>query len=389
MRMPIKPSLLIAFALAAGAGAWIYSGQGDDGASSGDAMTEAPAAETAQTTGEERELPMVRVRDSVAQAHQAIMIFTGRTEADRSVTLRAETAGRVVEIGVEEGQRIDEDAEVARIAANDRYARLSEADALVRQREIEFEAASSLAGRGYQTESARAEAEANLEAARSARETIRVDVRRLTVSAPFAAIVESRPVEVGDYLSVGDEIATLVDLDPMIVAVQVSEREIAQVTVGGLAEIEAINGVRHNGIVSRIASTADPVTRTFAVEIEVENADGALLDGMTARVRLPSRTVSAHRISPAILTLNDSGEIGIRAVDDEDRVYFLPVQIVEDSADMMWIAGLPERVRMITVGQEFVREGVLVEPVNESQAMPEEQSPRDGLQIGDATGERS
>jgi len=389
MKLPIKPSFLIALALAAGSAAWIYSGQVEETASSDEAAAEQVAAASEVDAVEEDALPMVRVRDSVATAHQAIMVFTGRTEADRAVTLRAETEGRVVEIGVEEGQRVEEDVQVVRIAANDRYALLNEAEALIRQREIEFEAASSLAGRGYQTESARAEAEANLEAARSARETIRVDIGRLTIEAPFAGIVDSRPVEVGDFLSVGDEIATLVDLDPMIVEVQVSEREIDQVVVGGMAEIEELSGERHAGLVSRIASRADEVTRTFEVEIEVENSNGALLDGMTARVRMPSRTVPAHQISPAILTLNDAGQIGVRAVDDENRVIFLPVAIVQDGADSMWIAGLPERVRLITVGQEFVREGVVVEALPEAAAEEDVVPSSDGLQIGEAAGDRS
>lgn len=363
MKFPIKPSFLIAGGLAIVAVGWIYSGQMEE-----DPFATAPEEEIEAVEAEaepvvEHKMTSVRVQESTAVAHRAILLYTGRTEVERRVTLRAETDGRVVEIGVQESDSVTEDTVVVKLAANDRFAKLNEAKALVRQREIEYEAAESLAGKGFQTESAKAEAEANLQAARAALEQIRVDIGRITLEAPFDGVVESRSVEIGDFVQAGDEVAVIADFDPLLVTIQVSEREIARVEPGVTADIELLDGQRFIGIVSRIATTGDSATRTFEVELEVANEDARLLDGMTAKVLLPAQQVMAHRITPALLTLDDTGQVGVKGIDGDNRVVFYPIQIVEDTPTGMWIAGLPRTVTLITVGQDFVAPGVEVEAV--------------------------
>jgi multidrug efflux system membrane fusion protein len=367
MKFPIKPSYLIAFALAAGSAGWIYSGQmeedplADPQAETAEQQAQEPAAET-------KALPSVRVAESRATDHRAILLYTGRTEADRRAVLRAETEGRVIEIGASVSDPVATGKVIAKLATNDRYAKLKQAESLVRQREIEYEAARQLAGKGFQTESKKAEAEANLSSARASLEEIRVDLGRTTIEAPFDGVIETRSVEVGDYVQVGDEIAVIADFDPIVVTIQVSEREISRVDAGVTAEIQMLDGQTHFGLVSRIAPTADSATRTFEVELEVANQGDGLLDGMTAKVFLPAQEVSAHRITPALLALSDDGAVGVKAVDAQNKVVFYPIEIVEDTAGAMWVSGLPETVTLITVGQAYVAPGATVKPVPEDEA---------------------
>ncbi|WP_421881885.1 efflux RND transporter periplasmic adaptor subunit [Pacificispira sp.] len=367
MKFPIKPSYLIAFALAAGSAGWIYSGQmeedplADPQAETAEQQAQEPAAET-------KALPSVRVAESRATDHRAILLYTGRTEADRRAVLRAETEGRVIEVGASVSDPVATGKVIAKLATNDRYAKLKQAESLVRQREIEYEAARQLAGKGFQTESKKAEAEANLSSARASLEEIRVDLGRTTIEAPFDGVIETRSVEVGDYVQVGDEIAVIADFDPIVVTIQVSEREISRVDAGVTAEIQMLDGQTHFGLVSRIAPTADSATRTFEVELEVANQGDGLLDGMTAKVFLPAQEVSAHRITPALLALSDDGAVGVKAVDAQNKVVFYPIEIVEDTAGAMWVSGLPETVTLITVGQAYVAPGATVRPVPEDEA---------------------
>lgn len=384
MKFPIKPSFLIAGGLAIVAAGWIYSGQMEEDPFAPTAEDTVPAEAEAPVAPESR-ITSVRVQDSTAVAHRAILLYTGRTEVERRVTLRAETDGRVIEIGVEESDPVTEDTVVVKLAANDRYAKLNEAKALVNQREIEFEAAESLAGKGFQTESAKAAAEANLQAAKAALEQIRVDIGRITVEAPFDGVVESRSVEIGDFVQAGDEIAVIADFDPLVVTIQVSEREISRVEPGVTADIELLDGQRFIGIVSRIATTGDSATRTFEVELEVANEEARLLDGMTAKVLLPAQQVMAHMITPALLTLDDTGQVGVKGIDADNRVVFYPIQIVEDTPSGMWIAGLPRTVTLITVGQDFVAPGVVVEPVPASSIAPATPMPEPEPTVSSAT----
>lgn len=367
----VRPSLVIAVLLAVAAGGWILTGEIEGQAPPASASAPADAAEDAEAAdfGSPANRPAgqpvaVRVFDSVAEPRRAFLQMTGRTVADRRALLSAETTGRIVEVAVELGDRVAEGDLVVRLAEDDRMAQLREAQALVKQRQIEFNAADQLSKKGFQSETNRAQALAQLEAAQAQLERIRVELDKTRLAAPFDGVVEAQMVEVGDFAQPGVGLIRLVDLDPMLVQIQVSEREIDRIEMGGEAEIRLVSGQRTTGRVSRIAPTASDATRTFEVEIQIDNPDGALRDGVTTEVRLPTQEVMAHRLSPAVLTLDDIGRVGVKAVDADDRVVFHPVDILEDRSDGMWVTGLPMTLTIIRVGQEYVAEGARVRPTS-------------------------
>lgn len=360
----MKRSYFIAAGLALLAAAWVASGQ-LNGIQAENLARKPPADLTLGET-----LPQVRVRRQSAEPHQTAVVLRGRTEALRKVEARAETHGRVVELAVERGMAVAEGDPLVRLAPEDRPARLAEAKALLEQRRIEHEAAEKLSAKGFRAETQLAASLAELESAQAAVERAQVDLDNTVIRAPFAGFVEDRKADVGDFLEVGDVVAGLVDLDPILVIAQVSERDIGRLEVGGPGIARLMTGERIDGRIRHIARVADPVTRTFRVELEVANPDGALRDGVTAEVVLPGPSVRAHRVSPAVLSLSTAGEIGVKVVDADQTVRFLPVQIIEQSADGLWLLGLPEEVTLITVGQEFVRDGQRVRAVDEATLAP-------------------
>jgi len=110
-------------------------------------------------------------------------------------------------------------------------------------------------------------------------------------------------------------------------------------------------------------------TRTFRVEVWIDNADGTVLEGLTAELKIPTGSEPAHLVSPAVLTLNDKGVMGIKAVSDAGRVVFHPVRILADTPEGIWLSGLPKKLNLITVGQEFVRAGQKVRTKDQTGAM--------------------
>jgi len=98
-------------------------------------------------------------------------------------------------------------------------------------------------------------------------------------------------------------------------------------------------------------------TRTFRIELEVPNPDGKLVSGITAELELPTSTLQAHRISPALLSLDKANRIGLKTVTADSHVKFMPVSIARSSADGLWVSGLPATLDVITIGQGFVRDG--------------------------------
>lgn len=349
-------SVITALVLAVLAFGWILSGQfGSDEANGEDAP--APTAETAA--------PMsVRVATLDAIPRVETVGVTGRTEASRKVELRAETFGQVVDLYVQRGQTVENAAPIASLRPDDRPAKLAEAKATLRQRQIEFNAAAKLTEKGFRSETEKAGAQARLDAARAIVEQMDIDIARTTFRAPFTGTVGAGHVEKGDYVKVGDVTATVVDLDPILVVGNVSERHVNKINSGMPGTITLIDGEEHTGIVSFVASLADPATRTYRFELEVANPDLTIRDGLTAQIKIPVATTAAHFVTPSVLTLNDDGFVGIKTVEPDNKVMFRHVDIIADEPDGIWLGGLPETIRMITVGQEFVIEGETVTPVD-------------------------
>jgi multidrug efflux system membrane fusion protein len=358
----MKRSLVIAGLLAVAAVGWIASG-GIDGQGQ-EAQVRKPSAELSNDSAP----TAVRTRTLTAEPHVSHLIVRGTTQASRSVHVRAETRGRVIEVLAEEGQTVEADQPIVRLEAEDRDARLAQAKALLAQRRIEFEAAKSLSEKGYRAETQLAAAKASYDAALASVRSAEATVDNLTVRAPFEGVLDTREVELGDFLESGDVVAHVVDLRPIQGVAQVSERDIGGIELGQPGELRLITGEVFEGRVSLISKAADPATRTYRVELEVENRDDAVPDGMTAELSLPMQAVMAHKVSPAILTLSDEGVVGVKLVDKEDRVAFTPVRILEDGPAGSWIAGAPDKATFIVVGQEFVVDGQEVRAIPSDQA---------------------
>lgn len=355
----MRMSWIIALVIAVAAGAWIASGAflGDDESGAATAETEADG----DVAAPERPTPTVRIMNSVAETMTNALILQGRTVADREVMLSAETDGPVTDVMIERGSVITSGELIARLAPEDREARLAEARALLTQREIEFVAAERLNEQGHASDTSLAQARAALDSALALYELAEVDLHRLDINAPFDGYVQDRYVEVGTYVRAGDDIATIIDLDPIRVAGQVSERHLGQIELGSVGEVILIDGRVVQGMVSYISAVASEATRTFQLEVEIPNPDGAIIQGLTAELRLPTRPIAAHRLSPSVLNLADDGQVGVMAVTEDSMTEFMPVQVVGATSDEIWVAGLPEELSIIVVGQGFVQSGILVE----------------------------
>lgn len=356
----MKRSIIFAALLAVAATAWVASGQFGDRAALPEAQK--PPANLAALD----EAPTVRVRPSTAQAHDVVDLLRGRTEGNRLVEIKSETDGRIVELTVDDGTAVKAGKIIARLSPGDRPARLTEAKALLAQRKVEYEADQKLSEKGFRASTQLAATGASLEAAEAAVKIAQVELAYTTIRAPFDGVIDQRLRELGDFVDRGDSIARLVELDPMLIVTQVNERNVLRLALGAPGMARLMTGVTVEGRIRHISAVADEATRTFRVELEVPNPDHAISDGMTAEIALPLSQVEAHLVSPAILTLSDSGLIGVKAVDENNRVVFHPVSIADTNSDGIWVTGLPKQIILITVGQEYVSPGEEVQSVPES-----------------------
>jgi len=316
-----------------------------------------PAAADAAAPSERRTLPRVRVAVSEARPIAREIVVYGRTEPEREVVVRAETYGRVEAVRVEKGERVQAGDVLLRLDAREREARVAQAQALVDQRELEFRAATQLGARGFQAETAVAAAAAALSAARAELREREVALANTTVTAAFDGLLADRMVEIGDYVDTGDELAQLLQDDPFLATGEIVETDRRRVALGMPVDVELADGQRHEGRLSFIDAVAEEATRTFRIEATIANADGRIPAGMSATLRLRFAETTAHRVSASLLSLSEDHRLGVKVVDDDDVVRFVPVDIVRADAEAVWLAGLPERCRLIVVGQGFVHAG--------------------------------
>jgi multidrug efflux system membrane fusion protein len=345
----LKPSYQWAGAILIVAVVWIASGQIapllGHGRADGDNASAKPS-----------DKPSVVVTPLTTSLRDATVTVRGRTQALHEVDVRAQVEGVVQAIHFEKGQRVKQGDVLCEIKLNDRGAKAAQAQAAVDQMSKELGVAQELYKDGFRSKTQMAQAQANFEQAQAQLAAANVSLQNTKIRAPFDGIVDDRYVDVGDYMRVGDKCELVIAPEPFLAVGAVSEHDVGQMKVGDPASASLITGETVQGKIHFVADRADQTTRTFRVEVELPNPDAKLRDGVTADIHIPVRQIKAMRISPAILILDDQGKVGVRAVVD-GRVKFFPVQIVDDNPDGMWVMGLPDRVNVITVGQEFVNNG--------------------------------
>jgi multidrug efflux system membrane fusion protein len=354
----MKASRITAAGLVATAGLWILSGY---------LLPHEHESRAAVRPSEAQAQKLFRVAVEEAQLvrHRRTLVLSGRTEADRKLNVIARTGGVLTDLRVRRGDKVEKGDVLAVLSDEAREAQVVQAQALVTQRRTELEAKRRLIETGALPRLDLVNLETQLRAAEAALGAAQAERDRGVITAPWSGVVTDTISEVGQaaFSMAGREIAQLVALDPMLAVVEVSERKLAGVNVGDEAEVRLVTGQTAHGKIRFVSKSASPTTRTYRVEVEVRNPDGAIPDGITAEVAIPLAPVPAVRVPRSALTISSAGDVGVRAVDAEGKVAFLPISIVEDDQTVMWVDRIPTGTRVIVQGQDFVREGQRVEAI--------------------------
>jgi len=320
---------------------------------------EALSPDAEKTDAAEDERFEVVARTIAPSSEGAGARFRARTEAMRDVVVRTEVTGRVTATPPDLGALVAEGDVLCEIAVDARKAQLDEAKAALAKASLDYEAAVKLAKDGYRSDTQLAAARADRDLAEARFEAARIALDKTKVRAPFAGVVDERLAEAGDLREAGQGCARLVQLDPVLVVADIAQSDVAGLEVGQPARAELNGGGTLNGRVRFIASAADPATRTFRAEIEAPNPERAARAGVSASLAIATGDSMLHLAPRSALVLGDSGEVGVRVVENGAAV-FRPVRAVGERAEQVLIAGLEGPVDLIVRGQGFVADG---EPV--------------------------
>ncbi|WP_203291585.1 efflux RND transporter periplasmic adaptor subunit [Maricaulis parjimensis] len=326
-------------------------------------------ADSHEATGDDPvRLFEVVTRTVSAEPRPAILSLRGRSEAFREVLVRAETGGRVAQADIVEGSEVSAGDVLCRLDVDARAASVEQAEADLRARQLEYDAARELAERGHRSANQVATTEAARDAAQARLQAAQEELANINLRAPFDGIFDGRVAEVGDFLRAGDPCGTVVEMDPILVVAEVSERDVAALSPGMAGHIRLVTGQQVEGQVRFVERRADLATRTFRVEVEVPNPDASIRAGVTAEIQLELPVRPAHRVPASILALDSDGELGIRIVETGNHVRFVPIELLSDDGEQVWVSGLPETAEIIILGQEFVADGVEVRVAREGDA---------------------
>ncbi|MEM9999759.1 MAG: efflux RND transporter periplasmic adaptor subunit [Pseudomonadota bacterium] len=351
-------------------GAWVITG---DFSYVGSAASQDPQTQTQNVAADEntesaedavpaRALQRVSVAQIPQVQHARTVRVSGVTEADKTTQLTARESGVIGTMPVSQGDLVSEGDLIAQLDLEGRDAMVVSAEAQLKRRRAELDARAELVRRGtfprLQLEeliSGLAEAEADLA-------TMKAEIDRLDVTAPFDGVVDVINVELGSAVQPGVAVGTLIALDPIIGVGEINEQDLPIIEVGSQADLRLVSGETVTGTVRYISREANPATRTFTVEVEVPNPSLTIPSGMTAEIVLRGKPVLATPAPRSIITLDARGNLGVRTVGDDNEVVFHPIDIVDDSSGALILGGIPEGARVIVAGQNIVSDGQTVEP---------------------------
>lgn len=325
-------------------------------------------AQTVVETNTKKEADRLRVltRELVAESHPIYLSLKGRTAPNRVVTVRAGTTGTVVSAPDLEGKPVAENALLCRLDVEARQARILEAEALLLAQQQEFSAADQLVQKDLAPINRLNMAKANLDAAQASLNAAKIELSRTEIRAPFSGIFETRLAERGDFLSPGGACGVLADLDPILIEAEITEDYALTLKPGAPVDISILGAEPLEGQLSYIARTSSQATRTFKIEARLENRNGNISAGLTSELKIKIADGLATPLTPGLLTLHDDGRLGVRHVTEEGRVVFSAVNVVDDSGNGIWVTGLPERVNVVSLGQEYIVEEARVIAVPET-----------------------
>ncbi len=322
-----------------------------------------PSEDEVETVTREAPKPVtVAVETSNAQAVTQFYQAEGQALPDRDTLLRAETSGDVAEVLVAKGQDVAAGEVIARLDPSNNLADANRAAEELVRAQREFDNAEQLLGRGVATQDRVTQARAALATAQAQVTAVEQAAKALIITAPFEGRIETLDLDPQEFVSAGATVGRLVDITPLTVAIQVPQQSLTRLEVGQPATVRFITGEERAGTVTFVGTSAAAETRTFLAEIEVANENAAIPAGISAEVIIPTGQVTAHFLSPSIVSLDTEGSLGVKTVDANDVVSFYPIQVVLAQIDGIWVTGLPETVDIITVGQGFVNTGETVSP---------------------------
>lgn len=315
--------------------------------------------EVHKTDGDESLMSVV-VSESYAQQVAKKIKVQGQIEPYRLISLKTEVEGKITALPIALGHRVEAGTTLVKISLQTLLADRAQATANLKYQQQELAATKNLFTKKLESESSLSLAQANVEAAKATLEKVNYDIANTSIKAPFSGVLDRRFVEIGDYVERGHELISFVDDNQLKITAMVPQQQVESLSLGQQVTASLSNGDNLTGALTFISTTADAQTRSYRIEILIDNSAHRRIVGMTASLSISIEEISGHSVSASILSLDNQGRLQAKGINDENRVVVYIVDIIRTDANKIWVSGLPETVDLITLGQGFVVAGQVV-----------------------------
>jgi multidrug efflux system membrane fusion protein len=282
---------------------------------------------TPDLTTDEVQVRTVAARNSMAEDVVTFISAQGQTKPVRRAEIKATAGGEIISIEASLGSSLSKGDVIIRLEDTALKARLDEARSDLSRADRDLKNAQELLSRGASTIDILAQAKVSQADANATFIQAKRDYENTVLRSPFDGILDRIKIEEGETITPSSEVGVIIDVSSLIIRLNIPQ-----------------------------------ATRTFRVEVAIQNPDSEIAAGLSTSVQIPLETISAHRVTPAALTLDASGQLGVKGLDAENRVVFYPVEIAKSDTLGTWVSGLPDQLNIIVLGQGFVATGDIVEP---------------------------
>ncbi len=263
----------------------------------------------------EEKLFSVEVIDSSAQTIKDSIDFSSTTEAFRRIEIKSEVMTTIEKVLVKAGSKVNKGQHIVEL---DDYKTNADLYKLNLLSQSEFD--------------------------------------KYALFAPFGGLLLDGHKIAGELVMPGEKVYEIIDLNSLKIFGYINENEILDVSLDNKVEVTILNE-KVKGKIDYISPISDPETKTFEIVVKVDNKNLRYKDGLSSMISIVKGNVLAHKISPSILALGDSGELGVKIIDSDDTVQFKEVNVIEDTSDYMLVSGLSQKEKIIIVGQQYVSSG--------------------------------
>ncbi|MBL8245913.1 MAG: efflux RND transporter periplasmic adaptor subunit [Rhodanobacteraceae bacterium] len=301
-------------------------------------------------------------RSAVTAAFQGTANLVPEAEAD----VVTKTSGVVLQIMVEEGDRVQAGQVLARLDSDRQRLALKQSEANLRKLENDFKRQEELIGRKLISQDVFDRSRYDLDTQRASYEIAKLELSYAEIRAPIGGVVSKRMVKVGNLIQLNQPLFKIDDFDPLEAMINVPEREMRLIQAAQPVQmlVDALPGTVFAGAVARVSPVVDASTGTFRVVAQFKDDSGQLRSGMFGRVRIVYDQRADALVVPRSALVGDDKDASVFVV-EADVAKRRKVKLgYADGGQVEVVDGIAEGEQVVTLGQAALRDGAKVQVIN-------------------------